>query len=81
MIELFRFSPSRVALSYVSLSVLVLALFAVPLWYAWSVNLSTFKEYVRAVRGALADYRCEILTCITEDNQAFESRGGGDAGK
>jgi hypothetical protein len=48
MIELSRFSPSRLALSYVALSVLVLALFAIPLWYAWSVNLSTFKEYVRA---------------------------------
>jgi len=46
MIELSRFSPSRLALSYVALSVLVLALFAIPLWYAWSVNLSTFKEYV-----------------------------------
>jgi len=36
------------ALSYVALSVLVLALFAVPLWYAWSVNLATFREYVHA---------------------------------
>ena len=48
MIGLFRFSPSRLALSYVALSVLVLALFAVPLWYAWSVNLGTFREYVDA---------------------------------
>jgi steroid delta-isomerase-like uncharacterized protein len=30
-----------------------------------------FKDYVRSVRGALADYRCEILTCITEGEQAF----------
>jgi len=29
-----------------------------------------FKEYVRAVRHALADYRCEILTCITEGTLA-----------
>ena len=48
MIDLFRFSPSRLALSYVGLSVLVLALFAIPLWYAWSVNISTFREYVHA---------------------------------
>jgi len=48
MIEPFRFSPSRLALSYVALSVVVLALFAIPLWYAWSVNLTTFKEYVHA---------------------------------
>src|SRR5215470_2031231 len=48
MIEPFRFSPSRLALSYVALSVVVLALFAIPLWYAWSVNLTMFKEYVAA---------------------------------
>src|SRR5215467_14103938 len=48
MIEFVRFSPSRLALSYVALSVVVLAMFAIPLWYAWSVNLTTFKEYVHA---------------------------------
>src|SRR5436309_15995075 len=48
MIQLFRFSPSRLALSYIGLSVLVLALFAIPLWHAWSVNISTFKEYVHS---------------------------------
>jgi len=48
MIQLFRFSPSRLALGYIALSVLVLALFAIPLWYAWSVNISTFREYVHA---------------------------------
>jgi hypothetical protein len=30
-----------------ALSVFVLALFAIPLWYAWRVNLSTFKAYVQ----------------------------------
>src|SRR5258706_4479982 len=45
---LFRFSPSRLALAYVGLSALALALFAFPLWYAWTVNLSTFREYVRS---------------------------------
>jgi PAS domain S-box-containing protein len=48
MTRLFRFSPSRLALAYIALSVLVLALFAVPLWYAWTVNISTFKAYVEA---------------------------------
>ena len=47
MIRLFRFSPSRLALVYVALAVFVLALFAIPLWYAWRVNLSTFKAYVQ----------------------------------
>jgi PAS domain S-box-containing protein len=47
MIRFFRFSPSRLALVYIALSVLALALFAVPLWYAWRVNLSTFREYVQ----------------------------------
>ena len=41
-----RFSPSRLALGYIALSVLALALFAVPLWYGWRTNLSTFKAYV-----------------------------------
>ncbi len=47
MIRLFRFSPARLALAYIALSVLVLALFAMPLWYAWRVNRSTFRAYVQ----------------------------------
>src|SRR6202163_1211531 len=46
MTRIFRFSPSRLAFAYVALSVLVLALFAIPLWYAWNVNISAFKVYV-----------------------------------
>jgi steroid delta-isomerase-like uncharacterized protein len=30
-----------------------------------------FTEYVRSVRTALADYRCEILACVAEGNHAF----------
>ena len=30
-----------------------------------------FKNYVRTVRAALADYQCEILSCVAEGNQAF----------
>jgi predicted ester cyclase len=30
-----------------------------------------FKNYVCTVRAALADYRCEILSCIAEGNRAF----------
>ena len=47
MIKFFRFSPTRLALAYIALSVLALALFAIPLWYAWRVNLSTFREYIQ----------------------------------
>ncbi|MDP9131104.1 MAG: sigma 54-interacting transcriptional regulator [Candidatus Binatota bacterium] len=43
----FRFSPSRVALGYVALGVVALASFAVPLWYGWRVNISTFRAYVQ----------------------------------
>ena len=46
MSRFFRFSPSRLALVYIGLGVLALALFAVPLWYAWRANLATFREYV-----------------------------------
>jgi cytochrome c-type biogenesis protein CcmH/NrfG len=47
MIRSFRFSPSRLALGYIALSVLALSLFAIPLWYAWRVNISTFRAYVQ----------------------------------
>lgn len=30
-----------------------------------------FKQYVRSVRGALANYNCEILSCVSEGHQAF----------
>jgi len=30
-----------------------------------------FQNYVRTVRAALADYHCEILSCVAEGNQAF----------
>jgi steroid delta-isomerase-like uncharacterized protein len=29
-----------------------------------------FKDYVRSVRGALSDYRCEILDCVAEGERA-----------
>lgn len=30
-----------------------------------------FKEYVRSVRTALAEYRCDILECVAEGDRAF----------
>lgn len=30
-----------------------------------------FLTYVQNVRSALAEYRCEILACVTEGDQAF----------
>jgi PAS domain S-box-containing protein len=47
MIRSFRFSPSKLALVYIALSVLALALFAIPLWHAWRANISTFRAYVQ----------------------------------
>jgi len=43
----FRFSPFKLALAYIALSVAVLVLFALPLWYAWRLNLAEAKTYVR----------------------------------
>ena len=34
-------------------------------------GLDAFKDYVRSVRAALANYRCDVLACVTEGNQAF----------
>ena len=36
-----------------------------------TIGRSAFLEYVRSVRGSLADYHCEILDCVTEAPQAF----------
>ena len=47
MSKLFRFSASRLALVYIALGVLALALFAIPLWYGWRANISTFRAYVQ----------------------------------
>src|SRR5712692_7384519 len=30
-----------------------------------------FKDYVQSIRGSLADYRCNVLGCVAEGNQAF----------
>jgi predicted ester cyclase len=30
-----------------------------------------FLGYVRSVRGALAEYRCDILACVAEGDRAF----------
>ena len=35
------------------------------------VGRPSFLEYVRTVRAAVGDYRCEILACVTECDQAF----------
>src|SRR5258706_6059828 len=53
MNKLFRVTPSRLAISYIALGVLAVAILAVPLWYVWKVNLATLKVYVedRDVQG------------------------------
>src|SRR5262245_39334805 len=30
-----------------------------------------FEGYVRSVRGALADYHCEVMECVSEGDRAF----------
>ena len=47
MIGSFRFSSSKLALGYIALGTVALASFAVPLWYGWRVNISTFRAYVQ----------------------------------
>src|SRR5262245_39401810 len=48
MIRVFRVSPLRLALIYIALGVLVLGLFAIPLWYVWRANYWTLRTYVQA---------------------------------
>src|SRR5215831_396622 len=42
----FRLTPSRLEIGYIALSLLAIAIFALPLWYAWKVNIETLKVYV-----------------------------------
>ena len=44
MIRFFRFS--QLALSYIALSVPVLAILPIQPWYAWRMNISTVRAYV-----------------------------------
>jgi hypothetical protein len=44
MIRFFRFS--QLALGYIALSVPVLAILPIQPWYAWRMNISTFRAYV-----------------------------------
>lgn len=34
-------------------------------------GIEAFKGYVHAVRSALAEYRCEIMECVTEGDRSF----------
>lgn len=38
---------------------------------AETTGRDAFLAYVQGVRSALADYRCDILECVTEGDQAF----------
>jgi len=35
------------------------------------IGHEAFEEYLGSIRGALADYRCEIIQCVAEGNYAF----------
>jgi steroid delta-isomerase-like uncharacterized protein len=32
---------------------------------------ASFSDYVREVRGALSDYHCEIVECVSDEKRAF----------
>jgi predicted ester cyclase len=34
-------------------------------------GIPALLDYVRSVRGALADYRCDVLECVAEGSRAF----------
>ena len=73
MIKSFRFSVFALSLSYVALSIAVLAVFAIPLWYAWNETIekggiellqedtqrmqTTFREQGAGGLAALIDRR------------------------
>src|SRR5262245_59270869 len=80
MIKFFPFSPLRLALAYIALSVFVLALFAIPLWYAWHANLSTFREYVLAedMQRRVERFDREVVKVLATEMEAQVRRLPGD---
>ncbi|MEN3292441.1 MAG: hypothetical protein V7642_1694 [Burkholderiales bacterium] len=65
MIRHLRFSALTVALSYVAVSLIVLAMFATPLWYAW--------------RNTIEQGRTEVLQADAEKMTNLFARQGADA--
>src|SRR2546425_4473386 len=65
MIKRLRFSALNVALSFVALSLVVLALFATPLWYAW--------------RNTIEQGRTEVLQADAQKMTDLFARQGVDA--
>jgi signal transduction histidine kinase len=65
MIKHLRFSAFTVALSYVAVSLVVLALFATPLWYAW--------------RNTIEHGRTEVLQADAQKLSKLFAKQGGDA--
>lgn len=56
MIRSLRFSALNIALIYVSVSLVVLALFAIPLWYSWRNTIEQSRmEVIQADAQKLAD--------------------------
>jgi PAS domain S-box-containing protein len=57
--------PWRIALAYVAFSLLALALFAVPLWYGWRMDVGTLRVFVPEELQALPDlFRREGPTAV-----------------
>src|SRR5437868_10197354 len=65
MIKLLRFSALNVALGYVAVSLVVLALFATPLWYAW--------------RNTIEQTRTEALQAEAQNMMNLFAKQGADA--
>lgn len=65
MIRRLRFSALNVALGYVAVSLVVLALFATPLWYAWS--------------NTIEQSRTEVLQAEAQSMMNLFARQGADA--
>jgi hypothetical protein len=44
MVRFWRFSAFRLAIAYIALSIGVLGILAVPLWYAWDQNIANVSS-------------------------------------
>jgi signal transduction histidine kinase len=76
MTRLVRFSAFGLAFSYVALTITVLALFAVPLWYAWTKNIEDVRtELIREEAANLRETLARRGPGVLSD--VIEARVGG----
>ena len=80
MARFVRFSAFRLAIAYIALSMGVLGLFAVPLWYTWNQNIEDvreelIKEDAQTMSDILNEQGIEVLAGVINARVAKQRTG------